>query len=880
MGPFATVQDLVKQISEHGTRDAIASVRQTGISTLSYAAIGERALRLAAGLVTAGLKPGTPVVLFGPNSADWIIVRLALAAMGAIAVAIDDLASDDELAVLIPDCGASHVFAARSHIERLKSLPLLALHVFTLDESVAGSTPHWSRLATGVVSELPKISPADPAMLVYTSGTTGTPKSFMLSHGNLVANINGLLAEKLVGPEDRALLPLPLHHVYPLTVGCLTALASGTTLILPEGVTGPHLVDALRRGRVTVIVGVPRLYAALASGIDARIKARGALAHYLFKVLLRLSVATRRRLGIRVGRVLFRRLHRELAPDLWLLASGGAKFESALIWTLEGLGWEVLSGYGLAETASILTANRRGHARIGSEGTPLPGAEIRIAAPDLEGIGEIEARGPSLFRGYRDSPAANAAAFSPDGWFRTGDLGYRDRDGFLTIAGRVKEMIVLGGGKNIFPEEIEGIYADSPFIRELAVLEKSGALVALVVPNLEAIAAGTSRRIDDVIRVALAERARHLASYQRLAGYAISREPLPRTRLGKYQRFRLPTLYEAARSGVAAPTIELTAADRAFLEKSPAHEIWAWLTARYPNKPLSLDLSPQLDLGIDSLEWVTVTLEIAERFGIQLTEEDAAEIMTLRDLLVRAMARPRMDGRTDASVSLTEAQRNWLAPPGFGARMLGVALSGLNSALVRVLFRLRVFGKERLPADGPYVIACNHLSDLDPLIIAAALGHRRLRGIWWSGDVTRLFETRTGRALARAAQIFPVDERAPATTLAYGEAVLGRSDALVWFPESWRSPDGALQRFLPGIGHLLQRMPVPVIPARIAGTFEAMPRGRKIPRPTAVDITFGPPLDPHALAEQGHGDTAPMRIADALRQAVARLPASRTSPSA
>jgi long-chain acyl-CoA synthetase len=184
-------------------------------------------------------------------------------------------------------------------------------------------------------------------------------------------------------------------------------------------------------------------------------------------------------------------------------------------------------------------------------------------------------------------------------------------------------------------------------------------------------------------------------------------------------------------------------------------------------------------------------------------------------------------------------------------------------ALMRGLFRLGVAGLRNVPTQGPFVIACNHLSDLDPLVIAAALGHARLQHVWWGGDVGRLFENGAGRTLARIAHIFPVDERTPASAVAMGEEVLRRGHALVWFPESWRSPDGLLQEFRPGIGHLLGRMPVQVIPARIAGTFEALPRGRRVPRLVRVSVTFGEAVTPSGT---------PQQIADALRDAVAALP--------
>jgi long-chain acyl-CoA synthetase len=388
------------------------------------------------------------------------------------------------------------------------------------------------------------------------------------------------------------------------------------------------------------------------------------------------------------------------------------------------------------------------------------------------------------------------------------------------------------------------------------------------VPNLEAIGASGNRRIEDVLRVALGERGRGLASYQRLAGYAISREALPRTRLGKYQRFKLPALYAALRAGARpASTSTMSEADRALLAASPGAEIWAWLKTRYPDQALSLDLSPQLDLGVDSLEWVTMTLELAERFGVHFSEEDGGAIATLRDLLV--LAGERRERKAVAVVDLA-----WLARRGPTTRKVGHALHAVNRALVRGAFGLDVAGIGNLPRDGGCILAVNHLSDLDPFVVASAVEHSLLDRAWWSGDRDRLFGTRLGRALAHAAHIFPIDERQPAISLAYGVEVLRRGLMLVWFPESWRSPDGALQRFLPGIGQLVLTTGARVVPARLHGTFEAMPRGTRWPKRLRLGLSIGEPIEADALRVKG--DAA--AIAEAVRAAVAALADPRGQP--
>ena len=212
---------------------------------------------------------------------------------------------------------------------------------------------------------------------------------------------------------------------------------------------------------------------------------------------------------------------------------------------------------------------------------------------------------------------------------------------------------------------------------------------------------------------------------------------------------------------------------------------------------------------------------------------------------------------------------SWLEPPTGAHAVAARVLAAVNRVLCALMFRLRVTGREHIP-EGPVIVAVNHLSDLDPVIVAAALPKPALRRIRWSGERSRLFVSRIGRFLARAARIFPVDERQPATTLAYAKEALARGDCLVWFPRGWRSPDGTVQRFLPGVGELVRTTGATLVPARIAGTFEAMPRTARFPRPHPVRLAFGAPIPAATLTE---GAASAQEVADRVREAVIRLPA-------
>ena len=879
--PPLAVAALLDRLHERGDAPALIEVRDETLTVHAFASLAIRARALAEGLRAAGLAEGERVALWAPNGAAWVIARLAIAAAGGVAVAIDELADADEAAAVLRSAQPGWLFTTAAHLEALpaqgEGKPARVLVLDDDDAAAQGrEAASWGTLLSADPRPpLPDVSADAPAMLVYTSGTTGRPKAFALRNRHIDANIAAIGGFGLIGAGDRLLVPLPLHHVYPFVVGLLTPLSVGATVILPESSTGPKILRALDLAGVTTMIGVPRLYEAILSGLEGQATARGRLQGRLFTGLLRLSVAIRERTGLRLGRVLFRPVHARLGRRLRLLVSAGAKLAPEHVWRLEGLGFTALSGYGLAETASAFTGNVPGAQRIGTEGRPLLAeGRVRIAGPDAGGQGEIQLRGPSVFDGYLDDDDANRDAFTDDGWFRTGDLGSVDADGFLTVSGRLKEQLVLGGGKKVFPEELEEHYRADPAILEIAVLERQGVLVALVLPDLAAIRRSPNSSVEDVVRVALASVAKGLPSHERLSGFTLVRQPLPRTRLGKFRRFLLPKLYEQALGGGGRATPEpLSDDDRALLQQPAVAAAWRVLEDRYGDRGLSLEADPQLDLGIDSLEWLSLGLELEGATEVALAEQDFAGVAQVRDVLrlIAARARAPAPAAESRAASLADDEARWLSPPSASQRLAGTALYGINRALSRLFFRLQVEGLENLPAEPPFVIVANHVSDLDPPLVGAALPLSLMRRLYWSGDRGRLFGSALSRAFCRIAHIFPVDERAPGSTLAMAERALSRGNVLVWFPESWRSPDGELQRFLPGVGRLLTRQPVPAVPAFIRGTYEAMPRERHWPRPCPVRIVFAPPLDPAALATSGEGETAEAQITEALRQAVARL---------
>jgi len=937
-----TLAELVGLLARRGGQPALVQLARPGADAedsaaevWSGAALANAAMRVAVGLKAAGLGPGERVLLYAPNSPRWVIACLGLLRLGAVPVPVDSQADAADLDHISASSGARWAFTT-SHLaaqlaeavtgERVKPI-LLDGNAVVADSAEgvdAGRDADRDRTPddhprTGAArtladlagppdlqataqpqadtSELPAVPDADAeAVLFFTSGTSGLPKGVPLTHRNLLANVAALLGEGILTKADRVLLPLPLHHVYPFSLGLLVPVTCGVPVVLPQALTGPALARAMDAGEVTLILGIPRLYTALLGAVERRLVAFGRPARWAFDGLLGLATAVRRHTGLHLGRGLFAPLRRRVAPRLRLLVSGGAALDPDLAARLEGLGWIVATGYGLTETAPILTIMHPGERRFDSAGRALPGVELRIGeraggadAGDDSGIGEVQARGPSVFSGYL-ADANSSDAFTDDGWFRTGDLGSLDAEGWLHLSGRASSRIVLSGGENVDPEAVEARLAAWPDIAEAGVLEHDGALAAVLVPERDTARNTDAETLRERLREAAGAALADAPSWQQPSRIEIDRRPLPRTRLGKLRRKRLRERFDALRLGRTQPSTagliprgDLAPDDRTLIDDPAASRVWAWLGERFEDQRIEPDTDLRLDLGVDSLEWVAIGLELQDAVGLALDEDAIGRVESVRDLLREAAAAGTTEAGgssgEDLEARLGEAeamldgeQLERLAPPGRAAMLLAAVLQVLARGVMRWWFRLDAAGMEHLPASGPCILAPNHESALDPIAIAAVLSPAQRRNTFWGGFTEHMFSTPWMRAVSRAFRVLPVaPAKRPVTSLAYGAAALARGGMLVWFPEGRRHPGEAIKPFRPGVGTLARAQRAAVVPCLIRNTGAALPPGAWWPKRRRIVLRIGPVAVAQTLETEGHGDTPAERIADALRRRMLAL---------
>lgn len=877
---------LASVAAEQPDRLALQIKEATGYRRLSYGELIRQSRLLAAALLRNGLDTGGRVAILSENRPEWAVAYFAVMAAGGTAVPLDVQLGDTEVANVFRHAECRMAIASGKQADRLVDLAgrdALSAVVVDLDAAADGDRTLAFRAALAnreISPSLPCVEGQALASILYTSGTTGTPKGVMLSHRNFLANAESVMKFRLIDREDNLLSVLPLHHAFPFTVQ-LIVLFTGGRITFPPSLRGPDLLACMHETGVTALVAVPQLFYLLHKGIVDQIDRRPVPARLLLRLLLRLCGALRPA-GINLGRLVFAQVHRRFGGRIRIMASGGARLDPLIARDFLALGFTLTEGYGLTETAPVVAFNPLGRVRPGSVGVPLPGVELQIVDAGPDGTGEIAVRGPNVMQGYYRLPEATSEVLR-DGWFLTGDLGYLTPDGYVVITGRAKEVIVLSSGKNIYPEEIEEQYLKSGYIKEICltpqISDRGGAavegLLALVLPDLDFFRAKGLTSIAETIRWDMENVGRDLPAYKRPTALRIVREAFPRTRLGKIQRHLVQQ-----RLGTEGSDEERRAdpeAGRPAQEDEVGRHVLAYLRDATKRPVVRLDDNLELDLGLDSLARVEMLAALEGLLNLKIPDEVAAELFTVQDVLEQLRSL-----RTGGSASgTTERRRGWgeiLAetPPEVAAlvdtssrrstTVITAFSRGLCTAVLRGIYTLRADGLENIPKTGPFVLVANHCSYFDAFILATALPYVVAQQVFYLG-FEWFFRGPILAWWARGVRVIPVDmDNFLVRALQASARILRDGKVLCLFPEGERSADGQVRPFRKGTGILVRELGVPVLPAYITGAFEAWPRGRAWPRVHPLRVRFGTVASPAELLE-GDGP----RGADEAETVVLRL---------
>ena len=813
------------------TRIAVEMQRGDHPDRWTYADLHQAALRVARWLASQGIGPGDRCAIFSDNDADWCAVYLGLLRLGAIAVPLDTNYSATQVATIVRDASPRVLFSnarlsgtARDALVGHDDIPLVDLHQIP-----------------PVAADLPPVAghAADTAVILYTSGTTSDPKGVVLSHGNLIAERDAAFAIVSVTQDDSVLGVLPLFHALAQLANLLLPFAVGARVVFLESVNSTELVRALAQQRITIFACVPQFFYLIHGRVMQEVAKGGLLKRTIFRALLGVSFSLRRA-GVNVGPRLFRRVHAVMGSQMRLFITGGSKFDPAVGRDLYALGFTILQAYGLTETTGAATINSPDEAYIDTVGRVLPGQELKTLPSEDEGLdGEIAIKGPIVMQGYYNRPEATAAVMR-DGWFLTGDLGRVDDGGRLTITGRKKEVIVLASGKNIYPEEIEAYYRKSAFVKEVCVLgltseddPTSERLFAVVVPDMDLMRERKIVNTGDLLRFELEGQAVHLPAHKRVLGYDVWFEPLPRTTTGKLKRHEIEKRLRLKQRERVRVVEEPGAPDTVWADDEHAVAAAAIIGQRSKGGAVRPDANLELDLGLDSMERVELITELEQRFGVQVADERAHQVLTVAQLI--EAVRPGAGNQTGAdAVDSWAVMLRDLPPaddPVLGSllepRAFAVPFFFTFFRLLRLVIpRIDVTGLEHLPARGPYIICPNHQSYVDPFIINSILPYGIIKQLFFVG-AAEYFETALTRWLAKKGNLVPVDPDANLVpAMKAGAFGLEHGKILMLFPEGERSIDGTVKRFKKGAPILARHQRVPIVPVAIRGAFDIWPRNR------------------------------------------------------
>jgi long-chain acyl-CoA synthetase len=848
----------------------IAYAQSVGYRTerWTYLRFAETAAQFARELESRGIAAGERVLIWGPNSAEWAAAFWGCILRGAVVVPMDWIASEDFARRVATQVQAKLVVVAREKTAAVTNFPVLVLEELTQIVTRHPSGRRYARYDT------PKLDRSALAEIVFTSGTTAEPKGVLISHGNILANLEpieqeirkNLIYEWPFHPI-RFLNLLPLSHVFGQFLGLFLPAVLTGTVFFQESFNPSDVIRTIHEDKISVLVAVPRVLDALKNKIERDAESAGRAEKFAA------AFAAEKDKPFYRHWLRFFGTHRQFGLKFWAMICGGASLPHDVEEFWDRLGFAVIQGYGLTETTSLISLNHPFSIGHGSIGKILPGREIMLSA-----TGEILVRGESVASGYWQG-AQPAVRTESDQWLHTGDVGQLDAAGNLYFKGRQKNVIVSPAGMNIYPEDLEAALRRQPEIRDCIVIPQPGdeseALAVLLLREPSADSSPVLQRANAP-----------LADYQRVRRFFVWPDPdFPRTSTGKPR-----TDLIAAR--VAAPSVAAPSIGRG---GGAVADLIARITG-ISGAQLNPTAKLESDLGLSSLDRVELLSALEDRYQVSINEAELSADTTIGDLqrLIGqsaavgagvasgqgASARPSDVASAAAMPSAASPQPAFLYPrwaqrwPAVWTRNFVYTI--LTWPATHLLAHPRVRGRENLDGiRGPLLIVCNHISEVDTGYIAAALpprfryrlaiamGGERLRGMRHPPAARGFFGGLLDRLnyflVTLLFNVFPLPKLSGFRESFHfaGESV-DRGYNLIVFPEGDITPDGALHEFRSGVGLLAQNLHIPILPMRIDGLFELRVQQKRTAPWGHVRVsignvvTFPPETPPRQIAGELH----------------------------
>ena len=806
-----TLSELFSQIC-HKHTSKTAYLYRPKFRTLkwTYNDIWNHANSFANTLQQQGIQKGDNVILIGFNSPFWIAAFFGIQLIGAVAVPLSPESKSDFIKNIISQTKAKLIFKNHSILTTEVSIPVVSIE----------EIPRFNQNQTSSII----LKEQDIAEIVYTSGTTGFPKGVVLTHHNLLSNLWDLQRAIPIDHTMGFVSILPLFHMLEQLGGMFLPFSAGAQVSYAISLDPNHLRKIFEDDKPDHMVVVPEFLRLVSLRLKDQIKKEGK--SKIFKVMSKISCF----LPMFLRRKLFKNVHQGFGWKMHTFASGGAPLEKEVGIFWENLGIYVLQGYGLTETSPILTVNRYQDRKVGSVGRSLRGVQIKLASD-----GEILAKGANVFPKYWKQEEKTKEAFDAEKWFKTGDIGFLDKDKHLYIKGRKKFIIVLPSGENVHPEDIE-----IELNKQEEVIDST--IIGLKKNGREEVHAVLLLKDNVKIKPIIDRVNKNLLSYQKIQSFSVwPHSDFPRTPIKKIKKHEVLSVVKSQiiddkkQEGLISPVLSK-------LEKTISQ------IAEIGHQEISSKKKLVADLNFDSLKRIELVARIEKDFSVSLDESKITNQTTIKDL----------------EVLISEKKHKHIHYP-FNTKPFSFFTTTIRGFFQTIILNLTIFFFAPIKIKGasnikhlksPVLLFSNHLSSIDTAIIYKALPSRIRKKTSVATAIDVLYETKVSwikyakKFVEFLFFTFPFERnRQVKTSLEYIGRIIDRGFSTLVFPEGYISRTGEIQEFKLGTGLLGVEMDVPIIPIRLSGTEKVVPSGPRgaspifqWPKRNNVSIIFGEPF--------------------------------------
>jgi len=847
--------------------------------------------RLCHVLKKHGLKKGENGIVIGENTPEWVIAYHGIFLTGACTVPVDPNIPPSEIESILTVTRAKIVFCSLTYLNLFRNLKKkhdFLERIVTLDIQSKEKEPHFDQYIKKGNAEhnafSNSFSSEDPISIIFTSGTTGKAKGVVLTQKNFTSVSQYAIPRMKAGPQDTMCAVLPLHHVFGFAACCAATLASGMDIVFVPYMKGPLILEALKDKGVTILPAVPKMIALFHDSIMHNVKKKGPMVKTIFGGMKTISAATGNIIGSNFKRTLFSGVHKNFGGKLRLVISGGAALGKKYWTGFNQLGFEIVEGYGLSETFGPITLCPKEDPRLGSVGFALEGNEMKIVDPDEHGIGEVCFRGNCVFKEYYKNEELTKEVFDEDGWFHTGDLGKTDKNGFLYLSGRKKDMIVLDSGKNVYPDELEDFYGESLLIEEIGIFgitqDNREIVAAIIVPSKEIRTTKTVKEATDIIYEELVRLGKKLPVYRRINDFVTLFTPLPRTTTRKLKKQELIKLYNSIRrksQNRLVPDDQLSVIEMALMETEEYIGIVGGITQvsqKIDPHIINLRSHLEIDLGMDSLMLIELLSYIENRFSITINDEVFEKMETVGDIvsLIREQKSDNAKTSADRVMGLKERiladniedyrfeqKYNFVTrAAGPALHKLATRISGINSYGTEALFQ----------KNKPLIFASNHNHPFDAFWILNALP-----------DSIRINTVFPGDSKGQKYPLLPYSiylqnvirlqrYNDPIEALKFSLSIIRKNRHLIIFPEANVSRSGTIGQFKSGIGLLARETDAAIVPVKIVSPLH-LKSVNPLYNTGKKSVVFGTPVTVDELIADGK--CPPNCSADEIAQQIRSL---------